>query len=779
MKARNKWLLASCAVFSSLLIANAAGALQLFDSTGGEPGGTPSTPKFSDYIKLNSEAIHYDYENQILTVNAEDPANDPLIFEYVFGTIVHDGAPIIKNASFPNHYSVSLDYCTDINYLYNYQQPDYSCASWKHLDITIKYTGIDNKTKAAVMTEAAGILTNDSSSIKTYSVEDVDFFDLTQQYYYYENSTRTNLLHSGSKNLLSYSRDFNKDLNNSNIRLLLDSRAGDSTLLTQSVNGYGFLYYNDYIYSSYQNVDVKIKKIIYIPQTTTETHEAYAEIAKQRLISFTNNFYGSCSNKEMTKDCTTSDYNRNIYIEYSGEDSTISQDLGVSGLSDYYTIYFDSYSINVAIIKNAVKSNTPNKALKKDVLSGATLEYDYTLNNIKQNFILVPTKNAKTDQIAEEYNISPYIAYYVDVVRCWDHDSGSCTIEGVLKVPVPDFLKNETIVSNRSFGQDGNYLTLYYDNTTYVFGKEKTDEPENPTPTAIDVTEGLYAIRSFTKNNFVFDIAGGSTKNGANAQLYSSNNSAAQKFIIRKNPDNTYRIENLASEKVLDVAGGSTRNGTNVWQYSYNGTCAQKWIFLKNADNSYTIKSSCGDKVLDIAGGAIRNSGNIQIYESNGTAAQKFTLSLIQDLPGEPEISDGFYKIVASSDNTYGITVAQNSLNTGSNIQLGRSNQKESQFAIRHVKDGFYRIANINSLRALDVAGGSGFSGANIQQYDWNGTKAQLWTFKKNSDDSYSIMSRTSLLCADVSGGYIANNVNIQLWACNNTVAQKFNLIAQ
>ena len=754
-------------------------------------------------IEPDGIAKSMDWNTKTLTVRAEDPKDNPKVFSWLMDSLSYS----FPNASYSSYYKIDL-----------LEDNDY------YKNITVKYTGVSQTLKNQVKNYSENLkyCNNEKNDCNfSYTIDDMRLLDARWASYGATFSTMSDS--NGWRDTLRLSRAYQDHINHRNIYVALNPYRGEgngeapglfgsSDFITE-VSGTAALIYNDYVYDVYDKITAKLQRVVYIPSSTEDTQEAYMAAAKKRIQQYIG-ATGTVSILDTSGgDYDYSDYN-DVKLQYSGQyiGRDLSSYLGMNVYNnDYYSLKYRGLTQGIVIVKNDNLLSTENFN-QTDVKTNVNVKVAPLASNLNLASLIV-TKYSATQksedieraglQYGEAYNITTTNPFNVTIgLGHYNGASASVTID----FPIPEMLRTKDIkifyVSDNGVLKElpvsiqGNHAITHFQGITdekfgdYIIGTaEQVDNnpaqhddpiiPDNPASTVVDVTEGLYAIRSFTKNNFVFDIAGGSTKNGANAQLYSSNNSAAQKFIIRKNPDNTYRIENLASEKVLDVAGGSTRNGTNVWQYSYNGTCAQKWIFLKNADNSYTIKSSCGDKVLDIAGGAIRNSGNIQIYESNGTVAQKFTLSLIQDLPGEPEISDGFYKIVASSDNTYGITVAQNSLNTGSNIQLGRSNQKESQFAIRHVKDGFYRIANINSLRVLDVAGGSGFSGANIQQYDWNGTKAQLWAFKKNSDNSYSIMSRTSLLCADMSGGYIANNVNIQLWACNNTVAQKFNLIAQ
>lgn len=89
------------------------------------------------------------------------------------------------------------------------------------------------------------------------------------------------------------------------------------------------------------------------------------------------------------------------------------------------------------------------------------------------------------------------------------------------------------------------------------------------------------------------------------------------------------------------------------------------------------------------------------------------------------------------------------------------------------MKDGFYKIINVNSGKALDVSGASTANGANVQQYQWNGTDAQLWKFVDAGNGTYYIRSKLGKTL-DVKSGKTANKTNIQLYGMNGTNAQKW-----
>lgn len=148
------------------------------------------------------------------------------------------------------------------------------------------------------------------------------------------------------------------------------------------------------------------------------------------------------------------------------------------------------------------------------------------------------------------------------------------------------------------------------------------------TPETIE--EGNYEIVSAVNGQSVIDITGGAenTYDGTNIQLYSPNNTKAQRFTIKYVPELTsYQIINSdANNRVLDVQGGSTNDGANVQMWGNNMSCAQLWRFRKNDDGTYNIISFCSDNVLDVTAGASKDGTNIQLWDYNGSIAQKWKL---------------------------------------------------------------------------------------------------------------------------------------------------------
>ena len=205
-----------------------------------------------------------------------------------------------------------------------------------------------------------------------------------------------------------------------------------------------------------------------------------------------------------------------------------------------------------------------------------------------------------------------------------------------------------------------------------------------------------------------------------------------------------------------------------------NGTAAQKWKLVKDdVSGSYSIINSDSGKAVDVPGGNAVQGASLQMYKENHTEAQEFYLVETQAEASEYE---GTYTLASSKDGKMVMDVAMGSVANGANVQLYQMNGTKAQrFTFLYSGDGYYRIINVNSGKALDVQGGNPGDWVNIWQYNYNGTDAQLWKVRKNTDGTITLINKKGK-ALDVAGGAMGNGTNIQTYTDNGTAAQKWTL---
>lgn len=303
----------------------------------------------------------------------------------------------------------------------------------------------------------------------------------------------------------------------------------------------------------------------------------------------------------------------------------------------------------------------------------------------------------------------------------------------------------------------------------------------------INIATGVsMIITSVANKKLVTDVTSASTANGARVQLYSSNNTNAQKYRFESIGNGTYKIVNINSGKMLDVAGGSTANGAALQQYTSNNTVAQQWTVWNYGSGKIALVSVNANKAVDIPGGNAVQQAQLQLYSPNGTVAQqwlvaKAPLTLRERLnetaaKHRQDLPDGTYTFGSKLNTSMKMDVSGASRSNYGNVQIWAGNGTNAQkWKVMHDSNGYVTLTSVNSGKVLDVNGGVSANGTNVQQYDSNGTYAQKWIAVKNSDGSYTFQSALAEnVVLDVNGGSSANGTNVQLYTSNGTNAQKW-----
>lgn len=287
-----------------------------------------------------------------------------------------------------------------------------------------------------------------------------------------------------------------------------------------------------------------------------------------------------------------------------------------------------------------------------------------------------------------------------------------------------------------------------------------------------EISDGEYALCMTKAFHSVLDVAGGSMSVGANLQIYGSNSTTAQRWKITNildaqgKPTGYVTIASSKSNLVLDVSGGSKVSGANVQQYSSNGTAAQKWIAVKQFDGSYVFYSGLGRRlVMDVYGGSVQNGANVQVYLDNGSAAQRFLA--VNSHPtvaaGAKVVDEGMYNVVSAESPSTCFDVAGAASSNGAVVQTYQSNGTLAQGfkLIFDASTGFYSIRNVAMGKGLDLDSGDILPGAKVQMWDYPGVASnQQWRIEQLKDGNYLIRSVASnLVLVRLSSGKLTTAV--------------------
>ncbi|KFI40536.1 1,4-beta-N-acetylmuramidase [Bifidobacterium actinocoloniiforme DSM 22766] len=285
----------------------------------------------------------------------------------------------------------------------------------------------------------------------------------------------------------------------------------------------------------------------------------------------------------------------------------------------------------------------------------------------------------------------------------------------------------------------------------------------------VNLPDGEYYINSWLKDSSGIDIAGASAASGVPLHLYSYNNSGAQRFVFSKQSDGSYVITNVNSGKALDVSNAVAGNNATVWQYDCNGSTAQRW-FIRDAGNSYYLQSALGNWVLDIEGASTADNARVALYQPNGTGAQRFTLASVTTIE-----ANTWYRIRSSINTGLVLDVPGGSMESGTRIQIYPWNGTDAQlYTFKQVGNGIYEISNARSGNNLEIAGGQTQNAAPVQQYQLNGTQSQRWQVRNSGGGEFSFVGSLSNKAMDISGAQAVSGQQMQIYSQNGTAAQKW-----
>lgn len=96
-----------------------------------------------------------------------------------------------------------------------------------------------------------------------------------------------------------------------------------------------------------------------------------------------------------------------------------------------------------------------------------------------------------------------------------------------------------------------------------------------------------------------------------------------EKWNLTKNPDNTYFIQNVLSNKCVDLTAdsGVTSNGTSITQYTYHGDSNQRWYLVPTDNGYFRIISALSGKALCVKDASTADNAKIiqWTYENDDT----------------------------------------------------------------------------------------------------------------------------------------------------------------
>lgn len=247
---------------------------------------------------------------------------------------------------------------------------------------------------------------------------------------------------------------------------------------------------------------------------------------------------------------------------------------------------------------------------------------------------------------------------------------------------------NETIywgIVDNIQNEDGKKLYEY----TLKYITNMFDEKVALARNVTKIEEGIYIIKSALDVNKVLDVSGQSTENEGNIQIWGNNDTVAQKFKVIKNADETYKIQNINSEKYLTIQAENYQNGTNIFQYANTGNNQQKFKIIRTSDGYFRIQCAGNSNYsIDVNEGNATEGTNVQIYSNNSSLAQKWYFQKIE----EPIIkNEGIEDFIAKAIQDDFIN-SEDTLTNRKYLEIRVKTHTKLQATVSNVQDNLYNL---------------------------------------------------------------------------------------
>lgn len=260
----------------------------------------------------------------------------------------------------------------------NWFSPDKPEASYSEAHIVkVLWKSVDSNVKKMVDTYAQKVEALRDPEKDEYGYKkNIDFYinDLNLINYY---SHIKDYSFNSMNSVIRYAEGVPELFDHSNLTYNLDMRAGDMQPLQEYGFGYLTISYNGVVYASVENVGVWQNAVIYIPDETVNTTEAYIAAAKKRIDEYLGN-----NNAKIEVDAKIDGYVvKDAGIDENGKPVDMEVDFAalgdVSKMGDYvYKVTVGNITRSMVMIRDSSKIPEKPALETKDLDTNITISTD-------------------------------------------------------------------------------------------------------------------------------------------------------------------------------------------------------------------------------------------------------------------------------------------------------------------------------------------------------------------------------------------------------------------
>lgn len=213
------------------------------------------------------------------------------------------------------------------------------------------------------------------------------------------------------------------------------------------------------------------------------------------------------------------------------------------------------------------------------------------------------------------------------------------------------------------------------------------------------------------------------------------------------------------TEEVPGGASGSYQNGQTNAERLINISTGED-VPIEPVNGKYKIVNKATGKVLSLEGGNASARGNVYQWTDGGLANQVWDV-----YPVDKTVAADYSYVVIRNANTSSIPLYLDAqawaMESGANVSVWADNYDSScqpnvweRWYLRYVGDGCYHVINHFSGLYLAVDGGNAADGANVVEWENDGTDKLLWKFvpAEHAVDATAPITPTGLTATPQSG---------------------------
>lgn len=219
---------------------------------------------------------------------------------------------------------------------------------------------------------------------------------------------------------------------------------------------------------------------------------------------------------------------------------------------------------------------------------------------------------------------------------------------------------------------------------------------------------------------------------------------------------------------VFQSANGVFGPGHNGFFKSPDGS--QDWIvYHGNASSS----QGCGSTRSTRAQSFTWNPNGTPNFGSPVSTSTSLAVPSGEHGPITANVQGAAYQVINRNS---GLCLNATGTSDGANVVQQGCTGNASQWVLDPTADGYYRLVNVNSGKALDVTDCGSGDGVNVRQWAWLNNACQQFQVVPTTDGWFRLISRSSGRVLDVTNCGTGSGVNVQIWSWLNNNCQQWRL---